>query len=71
MKRQNQGLFYRKVASKNVRFFLPEPWFKVARYSYSGSSGDVVYAQTWKVRHKQRFRKIATTVVLDKDDNLS
>ena len=52
-------------------FFLPEPWFKVARYSYSGSIGDVVYAQTWKVRHKQRFRKIATTVVLDKDDNLS
>ena len=70
MKRPNQGLFYRKVASKNIRFFfLPESWFKVARYSYSGSIPPKFEHKLR--RHKQRFRKIATTVVLDKDDNLS
>ena len=41
---------------------------KVARYSFSGSVGPK-FEQKLR-RHKQRFGKIATTVVLDKDENL-
>ena len=41
---------------------------KVARYSFSGS---IPPKSEDKIRHyKQRFRKIATTIVLDKDKNL-
>ena len=42
---------------------------KVARYSFSGS---IPAKFEHKLRrHKQSFGKIATTVVLDKDENLS
>ena len=42
--------------------------FKVARYSFSGS---IPPKFDYKLRrHKQRFGKIATTVVLDKNVNL-
>ena len=41
---------------------------KVARYSFSGSIPPK-FEQKLR-RHKQRFGKIATTVVLDKDENL-
>ena len=42
--------------------------FKVARYSFSGS---IPPKFEHKLRHqKQSFGKIATTVVLDKDENL-
>ena len=42
--------------------------FKVARYSFSGS---IPRKFEHKLRrHKQRFGKIATTVVLDKDETL-
>ena len=48
---------------------LPETsQFKVARYSFSGS---IPPKFEHKLRsHKQSFGKIATTVVLDKDENL-
>ena len=43
--------------------------FKVARYSFSGS---IPAKFEHKLRcQKQSFGKIATTVVLDKDENLS
>ena len=49
-----------------VLFFLVS--LKVARYSFSGS---VPPKFEHKLRrHKQSFGKIATTVVLDKDENL-
>ena len=42
---------------------------KVPRYSFSGS---ITAKFEHKLRrHKQTFGKIATTVVLDKDENLS
>ena len=42
--------------------------FKVARYSLSGSIPPKFERKLR--RHKQRFGKINTTVVLDKDENL-
>ena len=42
--------------------------FKVARYSFSGSIPPTFDRKLR--RHKQRFGKIDTTVVLDKDENL-
>ena len=46
----------------------PSPDVKVARYSFSGS---IPPKFEHKLRHqKQSFGKIATTVVLDKDENL-
>ena len=57
------------MTNQGPGFFLRESWFKVARYSYSGSIPPKFEHKLR--RHKQRFRKIATTVVLDKDDNLS
>ena len=42
--------------------------FKVARYSFSGSIPPKFERKLR--RHKQRFEKINTTVVLDKDENL-
>ena len=42
--------------------------FTVARYSFAGSIPPKFEHKLR--RHKQTFRKIATTVVLDKDDNL-
>ena len=42
--------------------------FKVARYSFPGSIPPKFEHKLR--RHKQRFGKIATTVVLDKDENL-
>ena len=41
---------------------------KVARYSFSGSIPPTFERKLR--RHKQRFGKINTTVVLDKDENL-
>ena len=41
---------------------------KVARYSFSGSIPPKFERKLR--RHKQRFGKINTTVVLDKDENL-
>ena len=41
---------------------------KVARYSFSGSIPPTFERKLR--RHKQRFGKIDTTVVLDKDENL-
>ena len=42
--------------------------FKVARYSFSGP---IPPKFEHKLRgHKQSFKKIATTVALDKDENL-
>ena len=67
MKRQNQGRLQKSSLKKCS--VLPESWFKVARYSYSGSIPPKFELKLR--RHKQRFRKMATTVVLDKDDNLS
>ena len=43
-------------------------YFKVARYSFSGSIPPKFERKLR--RHKQRFGKINTTVVLDKDENL-
>ena len=42
--------------------------FKVARYSFPGPIPPKFEHKLR--RHKQSFEKIATTVVLDKDDNL-
>ena len=42
--------------------------FKVVRYSFSGSIPPKFEHKLR--RHKQRFGKIATTVVSDKDENL-
>ena len=42
--------------------------FKVARHSFSGSIPPKFEHKLR--RHKQRFGKIATTIVLDKDENL-
>ena len=42
--------------------------FKVARYSFSGST--TAKFEPKLRRHKQRFGKVANTVVLDKDENL-
>ena len=43
------------------------PNFKVARYSFSGSIAPK--SERKLRRHKQRFGKINTTVVLDKEEN--
>ena len=43
-------------------------WLKVARYSFSRSIPPKFERKLR--RHKQRFGKIDTTVVLDKDENL-
>ena len=43
-------------------------FIKVARYSFSGSIPPKFERKLR--RHKQRFGKINTTVVLDKDENL-
>jgi len=47
--------------SENIVNFLQQQWFKVARYSFSGS---IPTKFEHKLRrHKQRFGKIVTTVV--------
>ena len=47
---------------------LNSVFIKVARYSFSGP---IPFKFEHKIRrHKQSFRKIATTVVLDEDENL-
>ena len=50
------------------RDFAVEGIFKVARYSFSGSIPPKFEHKLR--RHKQSFGKTATTVVLDKDENL-
>ena len=56
---RNSSQGYHYVVKKSV---------KVARYSFSGS---IPLKFEHKLRrHKQSFGKIATTVVLDKDENL-
>ena len=47
---------------------IPLPDVKVARYSISGSIPPKFEHKLR--RHKQSFGKIATTVVLDEDENL-
>ena len=56
--------------SKNSRIscVLTFKRLKVARYSFSGSIPPKFEHKLR--RHKQSFEKIATTVVLDKDENL-
>ena len=44
--------------------------FKVARYGFSERSTPPKFEHKLR-RHKQSFAKIATTLVLDKDENLS
>ena len=57
-----KSFFHGKVV--NIYIFL----FKVPRYSISGP---IPHKFEHKLRrHKQSFEKIATTVVLDKDENL-
>ena len=48
--------------------FIPMEVFKVARYSFSGPIPPKFEHKLR--RHKQSFGKIATAVVLDKDENL-
>ena len=63
-------VFVRLNAAAFIKFsaFLMGRSFKVARYSFSGS---VPPKFEHKLRrHKQSFGKIATTVVLDKDEKL-
>ena len=64
--------FYKTVEKKRGLFdaaTYPYWHMKVARYNFSGS---IPAKFEHKLRrHKQTFGKIATTVVLDKDENLS
>ena len=53
---------------KIVKARLRKPNIKVARYSFSGSIPPKFEHKLR--RHKQSFGKIATTVVLDEDENL-
>ena len=57
--------FERTFLSNTAKFYL---FLKVARYSFSGSIPPKFERKLR--RHKQRFGKINTTVVLDKDENL-
>ena len=62
-----------KIVRTCVRPFMLEDVlclfsFKVARYSFSGSTPPKFEHKLR--RHKQSFGKIDTTVVLDKDENL-
>ena len=52
-----------------MRQHRPYWHMKVARYSFSGSKPAKFERKLRRL--KQTFRKIATTVVLDKDENLS
>ena len=54
--------------SSKCRLFENFPSVKVARYSFSGSIPPTFERKLR--RHKQRFGKTDTTVVLDKDENL-
>ena len=54
--------------SQELMFFFYSYFLKVARYSFSGP---IPPKFEHKLRHhKQSFGKIATTVVLDEDENL-
>ena len=53
---------------KRIAYFISRDDLKVARYSFSGSIPPKFERKLR--RHKQRFGKINTTVVLDKDENL-
>ena len=55
--------------SHTMQQHRPNCHMKVPRYSFSGSI-PAKYEHKLR-RHKQTFGKIATTVVLDKDENLS
>ena len=60
--------FRAKILASYMSLQLAVPSLKVARYSFSGP---IPPKFEHKVRrHKQRFGKIATTVVLDKNENL-
>ena len=60
--------FRAKILASYMSLQLAVPSLKVARYSFSGP---IPPKFEYKVRrHKQRFGKIATTVVLDKNENL-
>ena len=53
---------------RNLKGFYIFLCFKVARYSFSGSIPPKFEHKLR--RHKQSFGEIATTVVLDEDENL-
>ena len=65
VERTLSSCFHDRRSNWLVSFFL---LFKVARYSFSGSIPPK-YEQKLR-RQKQSFGKIATTVVLDEDENL-
>ena len=52
----------------DLSYIQSEMNFKVARYSFSGSTPPTFERKLR--RHKQRFGQINTTVVLDKDETL-
>ena len=57
-----------KLSNLNSNLALTLGYLKVARYSFSGLIPPKFEHKLR--RHKQSFGKIATTVVLDEDDNL-
>ena len=63
------GLKYWKLRARKLTLHLINvAEIKVVRYSFSGS---IPHTFEHKLRrHKQRFGKIATTLVLDEDENL-
>ena len=73
---KGKGILDRKGTDKTVRkqerkkatFYCSFVSLKVARYSFSGSIPPTFERKLR--RHKQRFGKIDSTVVLDKDVNL-
>ena len=65
-----ESIWWRKnsMSCHNVMYNTDHKSFKVARYSFSRSIPPKFERKLR--RHKQRFGKIDTTVVLDKDENL-
>ena len=63
---QQEGTYQVNVSGLNFSYIFYK--IKVARYSFSGSIPPTFERKLR--RHKQRFGKIDTTVVLDKDENL-
>ena len=56
------------AVSNKIYYYYFTSGVKVARYSFSGSIPPTFERKLR--RHKQRFGKIDTSVVLDKDENL-
>ena len=68
MRNYGKGLEDLEQLVESPRVTTPANLVKVARYRFSGSTPPKFEHKLR--RHKQRFGKIATTVVLDKDENL-